>query len=54
MKNKIKEEEARKILKQQVLKMLRDPNPVCGIYAMYGAHHCSQRKILAKSRNTKH
>ena len=51
MKNKIKsEEEIRQETKRRVLKMLRDPNPVSGIYAMYGAHHCPQRKIVAKNR----
>jgi hypothetical protein len=38
----------REILRKKVLAMLRDPDPVKGIYAMYGAHErpplCCQKK----------
>ena len=36
--NKISLEERKKLLRKRVLTMLKDPNPVNGIYAMYGAH----------------
>ena len=41
-------QEQRERLQKRVLEMLRDPDPVRGIYAMYGAHErpplCCQKK----------